>query len=977
MLAVLEAQGFTDRKESEIGAEAELVHFRLSEKEAELSKRQLALEEKGLFAGDLNEQRIRCQSILQRLDSGMLVLEEKGRNMVSRLSDLRASIYNSRARSKAANSEFSEVSEKISQGQGRLKGLYEQLADLNKESEQAFKDKNQAEESFNHANSALRNHQNALDSTRINLAKTHDSLSSLEVEKSLLNDNLSQINEEYKGAQSILVERRSKLDSLEAKQNKANAESKLAKADIDKRVRLLDDRRQKLDKRREVLTTIQGELRGLEEIDRAFETASPALNWIQTHKDEFGGIIGKIADALKVKDDIDLPLNMTIKETETLIERLLGADLFGLMVEDSASAAQIAQKLLSGKERGAIALMPLDKSLKPQKMSTKGLRLLDYLDYISSDRELVTALLGDVYLVNSLDEAQEFHLIDSDGVRYVTKEGAVVWPNGKVTLGVQENDVDSVLARRRKFDLLSEELVNATALLSDAELETSTAEQNLQAAQQDDFEISQRLAKIQGDCESIREEVVRLEESMTQLLVRRESVERKLADVEIKRQNSEPLAEDFVARIAEFESNTQGMEDAVSDAEAELIRANERKNEIAERLSAIKIELETAKSSSVYLKSRHESLRKEIKELDQALEVSGQTEVSLDVIRQRVDPLYKLYEELHAGAAIWAEKLRDQAQLEQTTSKNLKTVIAEATAAVEEARSELAEINERLVELRVDKAKLESEVEHAINRITVENGVPLEIALETPSPEDRQSAEDQANRLRKKLTTIGPVNHVAMEEYEALKTRRDYTLEQIEDLREARKALAKIERALDKKMRNLFLETFEQVNKNFQEIFAVLFPGGFGQLLLIESDDASEYGIEVSAQPKGKKITKLSLMSGGEKSLTALALLFAVYKIRDVPFYILDEVEAALDDVNLGRLLEIYEELRVASQLLVITHQKRTMEIADALYGITMRSDGVTTVISQLKIPVNFIIPDRHITIAANHTIDNRSIIAN
>jgi chromosome segregation protein len=340
-------------------------------------------------------------------------------------------------------------------------------------------------------------------------------------------------------------------------------------------------------------------------------------------------------------------------------------------------------------------------------------------------------------------------------------------------------------------------------------------------------------------------------------------------------------------------------------------------------------------------------LRLEIAELNKTLEVSRQTELSLDIIRQRVDPLYRLYEYLHVSATTWAQKLRDQAQLEQTDSKNLRTVINEAAAAVEEARSDLDAVNGRLTELRVEKARLESEVEHAIARITRENEVPLELALETPSPEDRQLAEDQARRLRKKLTTIGAVNHVAMEEFEALKRRRDYTLGQVEDLKEARKALAKIERALDRKMRNRFLETFEQVNRNFQEIFGVLFPGGFGQLLLTEGDEPDGLGIEVSAQPKGKRITKLSLMSGGEKSLTALALLFAVYRIRAVPFYILDEVEAALDDTNLARLIDYFNRIRRHTQLILVTHQRRTMEAADVLYGVTMQAAGVSKLVSQ------------------------------
>ena len=934
-------------KEKEIDAEAEFIRFRLSEREAELSKRQRALEEKGLFTGDLNEQRIRCQSIIQRLDAGMLVLEEKGRNMVSRLSDLRGAIHNSQTRYKNTSAEFEEISERLGEGQGRVKALYVQQNDLGRDSEQAVKVKKKAEEERDRAIVALRNHQSSLDASRINLAKAKESLGSLDVEEGLLKDSHSQIDDEFVKTQAILAERRGRLEALEALLVRERATSKLAKAEIDKYVRLLDDKRRKRDSNHEVLTTIQAEVRALAEIDRAFETASPALNWINSHKDEFKGIAGKIADVIQIRPDVELPFGMGTEELEVLVERLLGADLFGLLIKDAKSAGQIAERLLSGRERGEISLIPLD-GLQPRlEKSSRGRRLVDYLESMSADQNAIKALLGDIYLAESLAEAQNFHALDTIGVRFATREGAVIWPSGKLTVGMQINDVDSVLARRRKLNLLGEELKNAAGILSDAELDVSNTEKRLHDAQLDDFEISQRIAKSLGDHGSVREELVRLEESMTQLLVRREGIERKLGDIATRRKLSQPMADETHERIVLLEGGLKNLEDRVKDTELVFKEAAAEKDAVFEKLSTLKIEVESTKGSLSYLKNRHETLRLEVRELEKALEVSKQTERSLTVIQWRIDPLYRIYEDLHDGAILWAEKLRDQVQLEQTDSNNLRTVINEATEAVEKARGELEEITARLTELRIEKARLETEVEHAITRITQDNDVSLEMALETPSPENRQSALDQVGRLKKKLSTIGAVNQVAMEAYRSLKSRRDYTLAQIEDLQEARKSLAKIERALDKKMKDRFLETFELVNLSFQEVFSTLFPGGFGQLLLVEGDEPDELGIEVSAQPRGKKITKLSLMSGGEKSLTALALLCAIYKTRDVPFYVFDEVDAALDDTNLARLVAYFDQLRKSTQLILVTHQRRTMEAADVLYGVTMQAAGVSKLISQ------------------------------
>jgi chromosome segregation protein len=216
-----------------------------------------------------------------------------------------------------------------------------------------------------------------------------------------------------------------------------------------------------------------------------------------------------------------------------------------------------------------------------------------------------------------------------------------------------------------------------------------------------------------------------------------------------------------------------------------------------------------------------------------------------------------------------------------------------------------------------------------------------------PTPYDR---EEQAKRLRtaeRSLAMLGKVNPLALEEFSALEERHRFLTEQLEDLKATRRDLLDIIREVDARVQEVFAQAFADVSAAFDSTFARLFPGGEGRLVLTDPSDLLATGVEVEARPPGKRIKRLSLLSGGERSLVAVAFLVALFKARPSPFYILDEVEAALDDTNLGRLLEIYEELRENSQLLVITHQKRTMEVGDALYGVTMRGDGVSAVISQ------------------------------
>jgi len=197
------------------------------------------------------------------------------------------------------------------------------------------------------------------------------------------------------------------------------------------------------------------------------------------------------------------------------------------------------------------------------------------------------------------------------------------------------------------------------------------------------------------------------------------------------------------------------------------------------------------------------------------------------------------------------------------------------------------------------------------------------------------------------LERLGRVNPLALEEFAALEQRHQFLTEQLADLTKTRKDLIQIIEELDVKMQQIFADAFEDTRVAFEKVFPVLFPGGTGSIFLTNPDDMLTTGLEVNVRPAGKKIERLSLLSGGERSLAAVALLIAIFKARPSPFYVMDEVEAALDDANLGRLLQIFEDLRLNSQLIIITHQKRTMEIADALYGVSMRQDGISAVVGQ------------------------------
>jgi chromosome segregation protein len=289
-------------------------------------------------------------------------------------------------------------------------------------------------------------------------------------------------------------------------------------------------------------------------------------------------------------------------------------------------------------------------------------------------------------------------------------------------------------------------------------------------------------------------------------------------------------------------------------------------------------------------------------------------------------------------------QVRDlSAELDQLTSSVHRDEIARAE---QRLRIEQLEIK-AMEEFGVDSATL-------INEYGPDKDVPTFTEDEDGNlsqgeyiPYVREQQEKRLATAERSLALLGKINPLALEEYSSLEERLKYLAEQLEDLKKSKKDLLDIIKEVDDRVQEIFEEAYRDTAREFEKIFARLFPGGEGRLVLTDPSDMLNSGVDVEARPPGKRIKRLSLLSGGERSLTAVALLVAIFKARPSPFYVMDEVEAALDDTNLGRLLGVLEELRQASQLIIITHQKRTMEIGDALYGVTMRGDGVSEVISQ------------------------------
>jgi len=924
------------KREKESDADIDLSRYRLAEKERELAKFQSLLEEKGLFVGDLSEQRRRMQSILERLDAGLLLLEEKGKNLIARLSELRQKLHHSETRSAVRGGELERLSSERGETDARLKALYGQLNELRREAEAVRKARMAADDELGRLNAETRRTRKQLEDDRAESAKAEQALSAFTLEQELLAERAAQIREQRQGAQATLSARRSRLDGLISQLAHTRREVALADSDVDKRVRVLDSRRKELETRREILSEARAETRGLEEVDRAFESASPALAWALAKERELTGLVGPIAEVVRAPE-----------RYEALVERLLGADLFGVIVTDGAAASAVAAEL-RGHTEGEMSIVPVVGSrLRLVGMPTTGARLLDELQCDDKVRPAVEALLGDVFVVDSIEAALAAATNDTSGARFATRDGAVVWPSGKLTLGTQVSDTQGVLARKRRINELHDLMIAQSAAVGEAESSFSDAEEALAAAQQDALELSQKIAALTGEHDSMLEEVGRLEQQLTALDTETEGVERRISDIRDRTAKDRPVLEVLAERIATATAELERLEEASAVSREQRDARFREESAVSERLSTCQVEIATVSEREVHLKRQVNTIIAELKELEDTVKASKETEIALELLRQRIEPLHDLYVVLQERAEHWATKLKDRARFEQADSESLRETIHTAQEAVRAVQAEIDGKNTSAGDLRVEKGQLEVQVNQAVRRIVEELGMPIETALAAEPLDDRRVAEDRAHKLRKQISNLGPVNPIAMEEFETLRSRREFMTAQIEDLDSSRRALHKVVAAIDRKMRDRFLETFEEVDLHFQEIFSVLFPGGTSQLQLTDPDDPETTGVEVVAQPRGKKFSKMSLLSGGEKSLTALALLFAVYRTRPCPFYILDEVEAALDDTNLRRFVAFVDSMRTHTQFIVVTHQRRTMEMADVLYGVSMQADGVSKIVSQ------------------------------
>ena len=658
--------------------------------------------------------------------------------------------------------------------------------------------------------------------------------------------------------------------------------------------------------------SILGSIASLIRIDSGWEAATASA-------------LGTLADAIVVRD-----LNSAVSALTTLRSENLGqADV---LVHDGQSQSALA----------------VPQGLTP---------LLTYI-HTSEIDDLLTSLLSTTVVADNARAAQDI-LRAHPQVTVVTRDGDVL-TSKRVRGGSQSSS--SLIEINALIEDLSQKLEGLTHECNRLTFEISTAAHDVEVAQsafdvalsrlnESDARIAaitEALAVSGQNMKSASAEVERLNQAIVEATAAKSRDENELAVASEQLQHHGEIAEPDHQMAQTLRQKVSAARTAEVEARLAVRTSEERVDSLAARALALEDGARAEREASERAVSRR-GARARGALISQAIaEAAYEALIHIERSIAKASAERARLESSRSDRegetlTVRARNRELTQELDQLTSSVHKDEIARA-----EQRMRIEALETKAVEeLGIDVATLISEYgpdKDVPTFIETESG---EVVATEMVPYRRDQQEKRLAATERSLTLLGKINPLALEEYNALEERLKFLAEQLEDLKNTKKDLLDIIKEVDDRVQQIFMEAYEETAKHFAEIFPRLFPGGDGRLILTNPDDLLNTGVDVEARPPGKRVKRLSLLSGGEKSLTAVAMLVAIFKSRPSPFYVLDEVEAALDDVNLGRLLGVLEELRENSQLIIITHQKRTMEIADALYGVTMRGDGVTEVISQ------------------------------
>ncbi len=718
----------------------------------------------------------------------------------------------------------------------------------------------------------------------------------------------------------------------EIRQNKQDAEKKIKS--YDEKISELTRELQFKESKHRFLVETEKEKEGY------IRSVKSLLKDCQNIKELGKGMNGALAELIEVPE-----------EYQTAIEMTLGASLQNIVTENEEDAKRLVEYLRKN-NLGRASFLPIT-SVKGRKLDkikgeNKGVIGIasDLINYNRKYEQIILSLLGRTVIVENMDVAINLAKQNSYSFRIVTLDGDLINPSGGITGGSVAKKTVNILGRNKEIEKLAKEIEKIKAKIeelkkSKAEIlanssEVFKQEENLENSMQE-IEIKYNVEMQKQD--SINQHVQRIEARIEKLKNEKEALEVQKVEISnIINSNNEKIQvintsnaelQELINTFAESNKDTQKKADDlnfdITNLKISVSSFDESENSIVEITDMIKQEIENNKNSIQTKENQIEQLKQETIELEQKI---NESLIKIEEIKDEVQ---------NSGSNI--EKLK-----EERIKANEKLTQKEEEQANEFKIIE--DLKAKIVKLDVRKNKIDEDLNEQVNKLWEEYELTPNATEGFSKPENVALTQRRVNNLHTDIRDLGSVNVDSIEEYKNLKTRYDFMCEQRLDLENTMSKLRKIITDITATMKQQFKEKFEIINKNFGEVFSDLFGGGKASITLEDENNVLECGININVQPPGKKLQNMMLLSGGERAFTAIALLFAILRMNPAPFCVLDEIEAALDDVNVYRYAEFLKKFAKNTQFLLITHRKGTMEAADTVYGVTMEENGISKLLS-------------------------------
>ncbi|AKL95506.1 chromosome partition protein Smc [Clostridium aceticum] len=656
------------------------------------------------------------------------------------------------------------------------------------------------------------------------------------------------------------------------------------------------------------------------------------------------GIYGVVANLLKVS-----------KGYEIAVETALGPAIQNIVTRNEEDAKRLI-RYLKKHNLGRVTLLPLT-SIQKKHISQEELSILkrlsnvevaiDRIVFNSDFTNVFSSLLSRVLIVPNLNTATEAAKALQYRFKIVTIDGDVMNVGGALTGGSSAFRGNSILGRKRELEELTESIAALKKEEKDLQTKYDECVEIIEGLDKRLKLLSKEHQEDQIQQATLKSKVQQAQEERKQIDGFIKQIERETTElIAAKKTTSDQYAK-VHQEICEMEEKISHTKHTLQDGEKELLKEKQQREMLNNEITKIKISLASTKEqkksisqdiekiqaalklNEIQLCEKEEEIAKNTKEDQYLQQQLNENKIHLETLQKNLEILQKKLEEL------------------KNDKQNLLEVQDQGRETVSQIEAVITDLNESVYKLDMKSTRLEMQQQTFYNKLWEEYELTYINAKEIKQEiSEHLNITKEIKMLKDEIKELGPINLQAIEAYEDVKERHEFLGQQKDDLQKAREALVKVIKDMEDTMQKQFLEEFNKIKKNFNEVFVKLFGGGKAELILQEDKDLLNCGIEIIAQPPGKKLQSLSLLSGGERALTAIALLFGILLVKPTPFCVLDEIEAALDDANVNRFAKFLQDLSHHTQFIVVTHRKGTMENAGALYGVTMEEEGISKIVS-------------------------------